>query len=485
MNTPQQDSRGDAMALLPPRDALWVASSAVRQGACVVGAGVSVMLALAAPQLGALFAICCLAALFHLRRAASARGAFRWGLVAGLAMMVPPLAFFWSIFGALAVLLWLALAVWPALFVVAAYAVERRWGRRWLTLLAPILWMGLEFTRCEWWPLRFTWLTPGFLLGGAQWAAGFHALGVYGLGGVMMFLVAISYQKWRWVVPLIFVAAGWPLRWLEKSAPPAEGPGFFVTGIQWEQASEAEILRSLDQAVAAHPDSQLLVLSEYTFVGPPSKEVLEWCRKNERTLAAGGVESVPGMKPAPNAFYNTIFVISPEGKIVHRQVKAVPIQMMQDGQPATTQRPWAGPAGPVGFAVCYDMNYIHVMDEPVRQGAQWLILPAMDVESWGRRAHELSAQLGAVRAAEYGLPVFRLASSGSSQAILPNGQIVASAPFPGLGEMLHAKLPQVEVTGHLPLDRLLVWPAVGVTGVVLLVLVILGGKDWMRRSPRS
>ena len=52
----------------------------------------------------------------------------------------------------------------------------------------------------------------------------------------------------------------------------------------------------------------------------------------------------------------------------------------------------------------------------------------------------------------YGVPVFRLASSGISQAIDSSGRIVCSAPFPGQGAILAAKL-CLSQRGRLPIDR--------------------------------
>ena len=55
------------------------------------------------------------------------------------------------------------------------------------------------------------------------------------------------------------------------------------------------------------------------------------------------------------------------------------------------------------------------MDEFVRLGAQAIIVPAMDVEQWGSREHELNARMARVRSAEYGVEIFRVTSSGVSQ----------------------------------------------------------------------
>ena len=99
------------------------------------------------------------------------------------------------------------------------------------------------------------------------------------------------------------------------------------------------------------------------------------------------------------------------------------------------------------------------MDRVVGDGAEALIVPTMDVVEWGAQEHKLHAKIAPVRAREYGIPIFRVASSGASQLVAPDGRVIASAPFPGQGEQLAGLLP-LGHTGSLPPDRYLALPAV-------------------------
>ena len=132
--------------------------------------------------------------------------------------------------------------------------------------------------------------------------------------------------------------------------------------------------------------------------------------------------------------------------------------------------------GKIGLCVCYDLSYTRVTDELVRQGAQLLIVPTMDLESWGRHQHELHARVAPVRAAEYGLPIFRVASSGISQAVTGGGQVVAQTSIPGDGEIFSAQL-RLPRHGSIPLDRHLAPLCVGVTGLVTALLFLFAWKD--------
>jgi apolipoprotein N-acyltransferase len=181
------------------------------------------------------------------------------------------------------------------------------------------------------------------------------------------------------------------------------------------------------------------------------------------------------MEPATNqSFHNRACVVAPDGRVVFRQDKAVPIQFFRDGLPAETQQVWESPWGRVGVCICYDLSYARVTDRLVRQGVQALIVPAMDAIHWGRREHELHARVAPVRAAEYGVPIFRVVSSGISQLVDSRGRVQATAPFPGENEMIAGEL-RLGPFARRPLDRWLA-PACTVftflTGLWLLVQAV-------------
>jgi apolipoprotein N-acyltransferase len=179
---------------------------------------------------------------------------------------------------------------------------------------------------------------------------------------------------------------------------------------------------------------------------------------------------------ANNQFYDTAFVIAPSGEIAFKQGKSVPIQFFNDGLPAREQRLWHSPWGKIGICICYDLSYTRVTDRLVRLGAEMLIVPTMDVIDWGKPQHELHARVGPVRAAEYHIPVLRLASSGISQAIDATGKVVCSVPCPGQEAMLSASLTFSQST-RLPPDRWLAPLATVITGLSFVTLI---GREVLR-----
>jgi len=89
----------------------------------------------------------------------------------------------------------------------------------------------------------------------------------------------------------------------------------------------------------------------------------------------------------------------------------------------------------------------------------------LDVQDWGPSQHRLHGRVAPVRAAEYRVPVFRLASSGISQAVTAYGHVSQISSFPGQGEMLAGTL-QLGPAARLPLDRWLAMPAAIVAGII-------------------
>jgi hypothetical protein len=238
-----------------------------------------------------------------------------------------------------------------------------------------------------------------------------------------------------------------------------------VVGVQMEFPVELEVPGILDAALAQCPKAELFMLSEYTFDGPVPKRVKDWCRKNKRYLLAGGKDIV-----GSSDFYDTAFVIGPSGEVVFQQAKSVPIQFFKDGFPAKKQQVWSSPWGKLGICICYDLSYSRVTDALVRQGAQGLLVPTMDVIDWGKHEHELHSRVGPFRAAEYGLPILRVASSGVSQLIDKSGAVTCSAPFPQQSQVIFGEL-NLPMNGHLPLDRFLASFATGLTGILIGWLV--------------
>lgn len=438
-----------------------------------------------------------LGCLFGLRRVATARQAFYFGLAVGLGVFVPQMGFLWGIFGPAAIPLWLILAFFHGLFLLPLNRVEVRLGTHWAVWLAPVLWCGVEYFRSESWWLRFAWFTAGSAIT-ERMSAWSVVPGVYGWG----FLAFSAASLWLGLPKarkaLIALAVGAVVLALPQLTKNYRSERVKVAGIQLEFPGPPEVLVALDRLAKTHPEAELLLLSEYTFDGPVPDSVKAWCKRNRKWLVAGGKEpagaqesggagepkglrSLVPLLPfsaarSADRFYNTAFVISTNGEVVFTQAKSVPIQFFKDGEPARGQRVWDSPWGKVGIAICYDVSYRRVMDELILQGAKALLIPTMDVESWGEHEHRLNARMACLRGAEYNVPVFRVASSGISQILNSQGSEVATAPFPGPGAMIAGELRLAHGRGKLPVDHWLAPICTGLTGLVMIWLGVLGWR---------
>jgi apolipoprotein N-acyltransferase len=407
-----------------------------------------------------------LACLFALSRLPTGRQAFYAGMAIGVAAYAPHLSFFWVVFGPAAMALWLVLAFWIAMFLALGRACRVRLGPIWAAVLAPVLWMGLEYFRSELYWLKFSWLNVGYAFTDSPQLHVIGTLGMYGIGfllmGVASALTFLPRTVAAAVAGTLLAALGLWTNLPARATPPTPTAVFSVkvAAVQMEFPGELQTIQSLDKLGETYPESQLMVLSEYTLDGPVSKRLQEWCRKNSKHLVVGGKDEVQGRQ-----FYNTAFVVGPQGKVVFQQAKAMPIQFFNDGLPAKEQRVWDSPWGRLGLAICYDLSYTRVTDRLVRLGAQALIIPTMDVATWGAAEHRLHGRVALMRAAEYGVPIFRVASSGISQLVDARGTVVATAPFPGEKARLGGDLALVRA-GRLPLDRWMALPSTVLTGLL-------------------
>ena len=439
---------------------------------CAAGAILSFSLAYAFTRCQFLIAVF-LACLYPLARLGTRRRAYYFGLGIGFAIYTPHLLFFWTTFSYGSIALWYVLSFWLGLFVMLGHACLFRFGPVAWACLAPFLWTGLEFFRSELYYLRFSWLNAGFAFSDSGALHYLSAYGVYGIGFLLMAAVGAAHLRGRarWIgVTLLTAAALYPALIPTPRASPQKT--LRVAGVQMEFPDSATVIATLDGTLAKFPGADVFVLSEYTFHRPVPDSIKTWCRKHRKFLVIGAEDPAP-----PSDYYDTAFVVDTNGAIVFSQAKSVPIQFMKDGLPARSQQLWGSPWGKIGLAVCYDASYSRVTDELIRQGAQALIFPTMDIADWGAAQHRLHGRVAPMRAAEYAVPVLRLCSSGISQFIDGTGHIVSSAPFPGDKAMLAA---EIALPGHgrMPPDRL---PARLSVAVVAALIGWLGVEAILQR----
>jgi apolipoprotein N-acyltransferase len=284
--------------------------------------------------------------LIQLARLKTSRQSFYAGLATGFLCIAPQLTCFWNIFGPGAIVLWLILAFWIGAFTGLTHAALERFGKVWVVVLIPVFWMGLEYFRSELYYLKFSWLNIGYALGDFQ-IFEIHSFGMYGVGFLIalcagLFLVLRWYVAMGAMLGIILITCFLPATDIGRQPRPA----LHIAGVQMEFPNERDIPPALDATLAQYTNADMIVLSEYTLDGPVPNSLKDWCRARRRYLVVGGKD------PAPkNNYYDSAFVVGPNGEIVFRQVKSVPIQFFKDGLPAPEQKIWDSPWGKIGFCV--------------------------------------------------------------------------------------------------------------------------------------
>ncbi|MEL6106205.1 MAG: nitrilase-related carbon-nitrogen hydrolase [Planctomycetota bacterium] len=404
-------------------------------------------------------------ALVRLLETKSSRGAFYAGLAVGFTLAAIQLTFFATVFGSGAIALWLIIGLWFAHFTWLGQCIGTRFPR-WAVMLTPIAWVGLEYFRSELYYLRFSWVTPGMSLADSPWSA-LLKVGTYGAGGLILFCGCLLRKNWR---------MGFAGATILLIAPPflaligsESTRSLLVAGIQLEHPDETALPQQLERVVANVPECDLILLSEYTLNGAVPESLRRWCDEHDWYLIVGGKDAVDELR-----YYNTAFVVGPEGDIVFKQAKSVPIQFFRDGLPAEDQAIWDSPFGPIGICVCYDLSYSRVIDRFIERGACAIVNPTMDAIAWGGRQHRLHSRVPVCRSIEYDIPIARLASSGVSLVTDGSGRRLAEAGFPGQGNLIAGRLRLSEP--RLPVDR---WisPACVVATLLMLVACL-----WPRKT---
>ncbi len=410
----------------------------------------------------------------QLARAETPRRAFYPGLAIGVAAYGPQSAFFFNIFSFGACALWVVLAFWLGLFAALARLCLKRLGPLAAAIALPVLWTGVEYFRSEIYYLKFSWLGAGGAFSASPVLL--TAVGMYGIGFLLMAVVGVLCVLPRKMALVTASVALAGLCFVSQLPPPtqeaaAQTPSLRVAGLQMEVPMESDLIVGLDKLIAQHPETDLVLLSEYSFQSPPPECILDWCRRNKKHLVAGGKDFVSEI-----AFFNTAFVVDPEGKIVFRQAKSVPIQFFKDGLPALDQKVWDSPWGNLGLCICYDLSYRRVIDRLVSLGAQGLLVPTMDELAWGCQEHVHHARVAPTRAAELGVPILRIGSCGIPQLVDAGGRVQATAFFPGEGAVTTGVM-RLSPKGRLPFDH---WAAP--LSVAATLILCLGFCLWRPRK---
>ena len=182
--------------------------------------------------------------LFTLAKLGTTRQAFYLGLAIGMLIYPVQLFCFYTIFQAAAIVFWLILAFWLALFLLLARWCSTSFKPVFAATLIPFIWTALEYFRSELYYLRFSWVNVGYAFSGWQ-VLPFQFLGVYGVGFLMATFAAILLTVRRKIYAVGIVFLSFCL--FALLLPSISGSGkpnsrVHVAGVQMEIPSENQVL---------------------------------------------------------------------------------------------------------------------------------------------------------------------------------------------------------------------------------------------------
>lgn len=361
--------------------------------------------------------------------------AWLFGTVAGLAFYRIGLAWLCTLAGPLGAGVVVVLALWMGFSFRVAKLLMDRFSTRAMVWAVPFAFVGQEVLRCEGLPhFRFAFLAWGYSQSHNLWIAQIASLG--GVYFVSFLLVAFSsalayaliHRRPRdWGVPTaiagLIVLLGCAC---QPSDIPPERP-VSVACVQAETSYYPDYIELTRQALSCPEKPVFVVLPEHAIYDYASEQHLlvkalaELAVEHHAYVCVGA--HVRAKQGAACQFDNVALLIDPQGRIVGRQAKAVPIPFFHDGNPAESQEVIRTPLGRVGTYVCYDATFTDVPRRLVDMGAELLLGPVMDVQDWPLQERWQHADMAPLRSIELRRCAVRAASSGISQIVDARGCI--------------------------------------------------------------
>jgi len=376
---------------------------------------------------GWLFVIPGWALLWWAVKGAGVRWGARCGFVFGMALYGLSLTWLWRIFGPSAVAMWMLLALFSGVAGgIGGWLSRRAEGARWMPVAVAAAWTGVEFFRCEWFVLRFPWITPGMGMG-PTWLSSW--IGVYGVGFLVVLCTAwiVLGKRMRGVevgllVFLVLLGVWQP------------GP---VDGLRSEDRvpvllvqSESSLFdRYLEMSRASGFRDGLVVWPEYALPYDIEKygevelpQLAMWVSEADVVAVIGTQEELD------EGHYNSALTVDDSGAL-GRHAKCRTVHFMNDGTPGEVMEPVQTRWGRVATPICFDCDFTRVARQMTAAGAEWFAMPSMDPEPWGARQHWQHAELFRHRAAENGRWFAVASSSGATRFIDPHGVVRSELPL--------------------------------------------------------
>ena len=443
-----------------------------------------------------------------LRRTAAVRASGWLMLCFGMVFFAATLTWLASIFGIGVVGIYVMASLPWILFGVAYRVAGGSKLGAWTALLAPVLFLAVEWFRCEGWYFQFSWGQLGYVFASCRRGGVLYPyIGVYGATFLIVLVNALLAElalaraslakKALLLIPFLLTVLPLSLYMNQLLGIPRlsrdAGHLFRVAIIQNETGALESLAAQTRRVAFARP--ALIVWPEYAVMDYPlSKprvfaDIQAVARDMHCTLVLGCKEHVPNtarvdflrrramMSLEGELFHNTALVIGPRGELLGKYAKTHPIQFFSDGVPGHAFPSFNTPVGRLGIAICYDFDYAGTVRKLIRNGAEVLVAPTYDSTEWPEVQHLQHARMAQARAAESGRWMIRATTSGISQVITPDGQMTSYLPATQAAYIIGEAASRSEITPYMHVGYLL--PALCIA--VSLLWLCWSVLTWLQR----
>jgi apolipoprotein N-acyltransferase len=403
------------------------------------------------------------------------------GVLMGFVFYRIGLAWLLGIHGLLGAITILVLSVWMALASQCARHIMTRLSSASMIWVLPFVFTGQEILRCEGLAqFRFPFLALGYSQSPNHAVAQIASIGgVYSITFLVVLVNAViahavihhDRRSVGWLLATIAMVGSLTMI-VSASRHPVANP-VNVACVQAENARNRDWL-ALTRRALEHPSRpRYVVLPEHTIADyarpthPLVRGLADLARSYHACICVGA--HTPAAPGSSCDYDNVSMLIGPDGTIVGKQAKFVPLPFFNDGAPARTQSTFVTPSGTAGTYVCYDGLFTDIPRRTIDLGAQMLLVPNMDPQRWSAQERWQHAGMAPLRCIELRRCAVRANSAGVSQIIDTTGRVVAQrTDVEGPGILVGTVDPNHERTwfvrgGHL-LARVL--------GVMYLIVVV-------------
>lgn len=368
---------------------------------------------------------------FLVLRGVSVKVGVRLGFLYGLVLYGVSLSWMWQIFSATSIALWMILAIFPAVAGGVVAWLTSRWNRAWwLPLCVACCCSAIEYFRCEWFWLRFPWMTAGTAMGPNVLTP---FIGVYGVSflatlAAAMFLLENQHR----MVRLMVVASIMVLFQFPAHVPSGDGEAVRVRLHQsenldfytyFEEAQKSEFHDGIFLWPEASTSADVRVTEFDRNGGTQLDRVKQLAAERNAMFVFGQYRAT-----SEGTVINEALSVDGSGLLGTHQ-KNRPVHFMNDGEQGKEARAHDTPWGRIGTPICFDNDYTEIARRMAADGAEMFLVPSLDAERWTRRQHWQHAEMFRLRAAETRRWMAVCASSGLSQIIDPSGKRIATVPM--------------------------------------------------------